>query len=144
MIISYLFSLNLKLFKCKLQKCIILWVLGLRPYSCPICQSKHARTSERSKCVKLHSYEKKNVSEGIVISNALDLENAIKKSMPRPYVCPVCVDSREYTDASCLRRHMRSRHPDYRKDCDKSLNVVSSQDKDLVSMVVIIYVISVI
>lgn len=102
--------------------------LGLRPYVCNVCSKSYARTSERSKCHSRHNFENKhgkfmgphehkNYLAKLISSSsnnqltAFEIENHIDQLRCRPYQCPICEDCRSYTDASSLRKHIRSLHP---------------------------------
>ncbi|KAH8854339.1 Zinc finger protein GLIS2 like [Schistosoma japonicum] len=102
--------------------------LGLKPYACPICHQTFSRTSERSMCLKKHHFEKDSFEKNKPCWNAsglsaLQIEDKINRSRPRPYICRICEDCRAYTDPSSLRKHMRSFH-----GCSKNEKAVDKDD----------------
>ncbi|CAH8477724.1 unnamed protein product [Schistosoma bovis] len=118
---------------------------GLKPYMCSICHQAYSRTSERSRCMKKHHFEDKYLSEqdkqclykdvyndwdssGL---SALQIEDKINQSRPRPYICQICNDHRAYTDPSSLRKHMRSYHA-HLKD-EKSITNNDSTNESVMS-----------
>lgn len=120
-------------------------LLGLKPYMCSICHQAYSRTSERSRCMKKHHFEDKYLSEqdkqclykdvyndwdssGL---SALQIEDKINQSRPRPYICQICNDHRAYTDPSSLRKHMRSYHA-HLKD-EKSITNNDSTNESVMS-----------
>ncbi|CAH8831990.1 unnamed protein product [Trichobilharzia szidati] len=103
--------------------------LGLKPYTCQICHRAYSRTSERSQCMKKHRLKETNAAQVEQSSrdsvyndwsssglSALQIEDKINQSRPRPYVCQICDDHRAYTDPSSLRKHMRSFHADLKNE----------------------------
>nr|CAH8829578.1 unnamed protein product [Trichobilharzia regenti] len=103
--------------------------LGLKPYICQICHRAYSRTSERSQCMKKHRHKETNAEQVEQSSredvyndwsssglSALQIEDKINQSRPRPYVCQICDDHRAYTDPSSLRKHMRSFHADLKNE----------------------------
>ncbi|CAH8442876.1 unnamed protein product [Schistosoma mattheei] len=118
---------------------------GLKPYMCSICHQAYSRTSERSRCMKKHHFEDKYLSEqdkqclykdvyndwnssGL---SALQIEDQINQSRPRPYICQICNDHRAYTDPSSLRKHMRSYHAHLKNE--KSITNNDSTNESVMS-----------
>uniref|UniRef100_A0A095ADM9 GDNF-inducible zinc finger protein 1 n=1 Tax=Schistosoma haematobium TaxID=6185 RepID=A0A095ADM9_SCHHA len=118
---------------------------GLKPYMCSICHQAYSRTSERSRCMKKHHFEDKYLSEqdkqclykdvyddwnssGL---SALQIEDKINQSRPRPYICQICNDHRAYTDPSSLRKHMRSYHAHLKNE--KSITNNDSTNESVMS-----------
>uniref|UniRef100_A0A5K4FEE8 C2H2-type domain-containing protein n=1 Tax=Schistosoma mansoni TaxID=6183 RepID=A0A5K4FEE8_SCHMA len=118
---------------------------GLKPYICSICRQAYSRTSERSRCMKKHHFEDKYFSEQDkqclykdVYSDwnssglsALQIEDKINQSRPRPYICQICNDHRAYTDPSSLRKHMRSHHTNCKNE--KSMTDRDSTNETVIS-----------